>query len=151
MFYNIALTSMLHHDVASTLMQRCLIVACPLVAIDLGKHNIVISVKYFYMLTMFSVVTAFDLSSKMRLYNLSRWHHRRSYTGSLIRETRISYSPETLRYLLYQYCNKTSRNIRKRKFGHVCQVKIQISLRIHAVWSETSLGVSLRKHVYSNI
>ena len=25
-------------------------------------------------------------------------------------------------------------------FGHVCPAKFQISLRIHAVWSESSLG-----------
>ena len=33
-----------------------------------------------------------------------------------------------------------SRNIRKRTFGNVRPAKIQISLRIRAVWSESSLG-----------
>ena len=33
-----------------------------------------------------------------------------------------------------------SRNVRKRVFGHVRPAKIQISLRICAVWSEVSLG-----------
>ena len=33
-----------------------------------------------------------------------------------------------------------NRNVRKRPFGHVRLVKIQISLRIRAVWSESSLG-----------
>ena len=33
-----------------------------------------------------------------------------------------------------------SRNVRKRTFGHVRPVKIQISLRISAGWSEFSLG-----------
>ena len=33
-----------------------------------------------------------------------------------------------------------NRNVRKRTFGHVRPVKIQISLRIRAVWSESSLG-----------
>ena len=33
-----------------------------------------------------------------------------------------------------------SRNFRKRTFRHVRQAKIQISLRIRAVWSESSLG-----------
>ena len=33
------------------------------------------------------------------------------------------------------------RNVRKRTFGHVRPVKIQTSLRIRAVWSESSLGV----------
>ena len=33
-----------------------------------------------------------------------------------------------------------SRNVRQRTFRHVRPVKIQISLRIRAVWSETSLG-----------
>ena len=32
------------------------------------------------------------------------------------------------------------RNVRKRTFGHVHPAKIQISLRIRAVWSESSLG-----------
>ena len=31
-------------------------------------------------------------------------------------------------------------NVRNRTFGHVCQTKIQISLRIRAVWSDSSLG-----------
>ena len=31
-------------------------------------------------------------------------------------------------------------SVRKRSFGHVRQAKIQISLRIRAVWSESSLG-----------
>ena len=31
------------------------------------------------------------------------------------------------------------RNVRKRTFGHVRPAKIQISLRIRAVWSESSL------------
>ena len=34
----------------------------------------------------------------------------------------------------------TSRNVRKRTFGHVCPAKIHISLRIRTVWSESSLG-----------
>ena len=33
-----------------------------------------------------------------------------------------------------------SQNIRKHTFGHVRSAKIQISLRIRAVWSESSLG-----------
>ena len=33
-----------------------------------------------------------------------------------------------------------NRNVRKRTFEHVRPVKIQIRLRIRAVWSETSLG-----------
>ena len=33
-----------------------------------------------------------------------------------------------------------SRNIRKRTFWHVRPAKIQISLRMRAVWSESSLG-----------
>ena len=33
-----------------------------------------------------------------------------------------------------------SRNVWKRPFGHVRPAKIQISLRIRAVWSESSLG-----------
>ena len=33
-----------------------------------------------------------------------------------------------------------SHNIRKRTFGHMRPAKIQISLRIRAVWSESSLG-----------
>ena len=33
-----------------------------------------------------------------------------------------------------------SRNVRKRKFEHVRLAKIQISLLIFAVWSESSLG-----------
>ena len=33
-----------------------------------------------------------------------------------------------------------SRNDRKRTFGHVRTAKIQISLRIRAVWSESSLS-----------
>ena len=37
-----------------------------------------------------------------------------------------------------------SRNVRQRTFGHVCPVKIQIRLRIRAVWSESSLGAFLR-------
>ena len=36
--------------------------------------------------------------------------------------------------------NITARYIRKRTFAHVRQAKIQISLRIRAVWSESSLG-----------
>ena len=31
-------------------------------------------------------------------------------------------------------------NVRKHTFGHVCPLKIQISLCIRAVWSESSLG-----------
>ena len=31
-------------------------------------------------------------------------------------------------------------NVIKRTFWHVCPAKIQISLRIRAVWSESSLG-----------
>ena len=31
-------------------------------------------------------------------------------------------------------------NVKKRTFCHVRQAKIQISLRIRAVWSESSLG-----------
>ena len=33
-----------------------------------------------------------------------------------------------------------ARNVRKRAFGYLRQVKIQISLRIRAGWSESSLG-----------
>ena len=33
-----------------------------------------------------------------------------------------------------------SRKVRKRTFGHVRPAKIQISLRIRAVWSESSRG-----------
>ena len=33
-----------------------------------------------------------------------------------------------------------NRSIRKRTFGRMCPAKIQISLRIRAVWSESSLG-----------
>ena len=33
-----------------------------------------------------------------------------------------------------------SRNVWNRNFGHVRQAKIQISLRIRAVWSESYLG-----------
>ena len=33
-----------------------------------------------------------------------------------------------------------SRNVRKRTFGYVRSAKIQISLCIRAVWSESSLG-----------
>ena len=36
-----------------------------------------------------------------------------------------------------------SRNVRKRTFEHVRPAKIQISLRIRAVWSESSLGTIL--------
>ena len=36
--------------------------------------------------------------------------------------------------------NFISRNVRKRTFWHVRPAKIQISLRIRAVWSESSLG-----------
>ena len=36
-----------------------------------------------------------------------------------------------------------SRNFRKRTFGHERPAKIQISLRIRAVWSESSLGAFL--------
>ena len=32
------------------------------------------------------------------------------------------------------------RNVRERTFGHVRPAKIQISLRIRADWSESSLG-----------
>ena len=35
------------------------------------------------------------------------------------------------------------RNVGKRTSGHVRQAKIQISLRIRAVWSESSLGAFL--------
>ena len=34
----------------------------------------------------------------------------------------------------------TEPNVRKRTFGHVRPAKIQISLRIRAVWSESSLS-----------
>ena len=33
-------------------------------------------------------------------------------------------------------------NVRKHTFRHMCPAKIQISLHIHAVWSESSLGAS---------
>ena len=33
-----------------------------------------------------------------------------------------------------------NRNVSKRNFGHVRQAKMQISLRIRTVWSESSLG-----------
>ena len=36
-----------------------------------------------------------------------------------------------------------SRNVRKRTSGHVRPAKIQISLRIRAVWSESPLGAFL--------
>ena len=36
-----------------------------------------------------------------------------------------------------------SLNVRKRTFEHVRQVKIQISLRIHTIWSESALGAFL--------
>ena len=36
--------------------------------------------------------------------------------------------------------NKMQRNVRERTFGHVRPAKIQISLRIRAGWSESSLG-----------
>ena len=36
-----------------------------------------------------------------------------------------------------------SRKVRKRTFGHVRPEKIQIRLRIRAVWSESSLGAFL--------
>ena len=36
--------------------------------------------------------------------------------------------------------NYMRRNVRKRTFGHVRLAKIQISLRICAVWLESSLG-----------
>ena len=41
---------------------------------------------------------------------------------------------------LEQFENKMSRNIRKRNFRYVRPAKIQISLLIRAVWSESSLS-----------
>ena len=35
----------------------------------------------------------------------------------------------------------TGRNLKKRTFGHVRPAKIQISLHIRSVWSESSLDV----------
>ena len=35
--------------------------------------------------------------------------------------------------------NEMCRKMRKRTFGHVRPAKIQISLRVRAVWSESSL------------
>ena len=43
-------------------------------------------------------------------------------------------------YIQLVHIEHRSRNVRKRTFGHVRPVKIQISLRISAVWSESSLG-----------
>ena len=51
-------------------------------------------------------------------------------------------------YIYVDICHKQnvwskefmSRNVRKRTFGHVHPAKIQISLRIGAVWSESSLS-----------
>ena len=40
---------------------------------------------------------------------------------------------------VYKYL-RSSRNVRKRTFGHVCPAKFQISMRLRAVWSESSLG-----------
>ena len=40
--------------------------------------------------------------------------------------------------LTFKFC--MSRNVRKRTFGHVPSTKTQISLRIRAVWSESSLS-----------
>ena len=44
---------------------------------------------------------------------------------------------------VFTNCNDrsyTSRTVKKRTFRYVRQAKIQISLRICAVWSESSLG-----------
>ena len=37
-------------------------------------------------------------------------------------------------------CKQCIRNIRKRTFGHVRPAKIRISLRVRAIWSESSMG-----------
>ena len=47
------------------------------------------------------------------------------------------YKDEELEILLLEYMN---RNVRKCTLRHVHPVKIQIRLRIRAVWSESSLG-----------
>ena len=41
---------------------------------------------------------------------------------------------------LFSGIMEKSRDVRKRTFGHVSPVKIQISLRIRAAWSVSSLG-----------
>ena len=53
--------------------------------------------------------------------------------------------------LWYIYLQKSnlSLNIRKRTYKHVRTAKIQISLRIRAVWSESSLGAFLDSQWYS--
>ena len=38
-----------------------------------------------------------------------------------------------------EWSGKISNSVRKHNFGHVPSLKIQISLHIHAVWSESSL------------
>ena len=43
-------------------------------------------------------------------------------------------------FFFLKYKKRMSRNVRKRTFGHVRPAKIQISLRIRAVWSESSLA-----------
>ena len=41
-------------------------------------------------------------------------------------------------YKYWQRCNLKSRNVKKRTFRNVRPAKIQIRLRIRAVWSESS-------------
>ena len=57
-------------------------------------------------------------------------------SGIYFKDCKNGHTTATARYV-WQY---QSRNVRKRTFGHVHPVKIQISLRIRAVWSECSLG-----------
>ena len=48
---------------------------------------------------------------------------------------------ETPGKVIYKNIMYMSRNVQKRTLVHVRPAKIQISLRIRAVWSESSLGV----------
>ena len=52
----------------------------------------------------------------------------------------VAYRPLSIKYIWSGICNaKMSHNVPKRTFGRVLPVKIQISMRIHAVGSESSL------------
>ena len=53
--------------------------------------------------------------------------------------TQIYLSDNSERQIFIGGYQQTSWNVRNHKFGHVCPAKFPISLRIRAVWSESSL------------
>ena len=71
---------------------------------------------------------------------LDGFTRRKQMSLGMCGQRRSTYQCSLIKVFAVRLWNSSSRNVRKRTFWCVCLTKTQIRLRIHAVWSESSLG-----------